>query len=98
MTVACAHHDFHDGDSRYCDLVFAPAQPIKRGRVCLDYHIKRCAGPCEGLIGRDDYHHNLEQIRSLCNRAIVLRKGEVVHYGPPASAVDLYLNEIVPKA
>ena len=42
--------------------------------------------------------HNLEQIKTLCNRAIVLRKGEVVHQGTPASAVDLYLNEIVPKA
>jgi ABC-type polysaccharide/polyol phosphate transport system ATPase subunit len=42
--------------------------------------------------------HNLEQIKSLCNRAIVLRKGEVVHEGAPGSAVDLYLNEIVPKA
>jgi excinuclease ABC subunit C len=37
-------------------------ETFKRGRVCLDYHIKRCAGPCEGLIGRDDYHLNLEQI------------------------------------
>lgn len=35
---------------------------FKRGRVCLDYHIKRCAGPCEGLIGTSDYHQNLEQI------------------------------------
>ncbi len=37
-------------------------ETLKRGRVCLDYHIKRCAGPCEDLIGRDDYHQNLEQI------------------------------------
>jgi len=35
---------------------------FKRGRVCLDYHIKRCSGPCEGLISRDDYRRNLEQI------------------------------------
>ena len=35
---------------------------FKRGRVCLDYHIKRCAGPCEGLINSSDYHQNLEQI------------------------------------
>jgi excinuclease ABC subunit C len=35
---------------------------FKRGHVCLDYHIKRCSGPCEGLIDRDDYHQNLEQI------------------------------------
>jgi excinuclease ABC subunit C len=37
-------------------------ETFKRGRVCLDYHIKRCAGPCEDLISRDDYHQNLEQI------------------------------------
>ena len=35
---------------------------FKRGRVCLDYHIKRCSGPCEGLISTQDYHQNLEQI------------------------------------
>ena len=35
---------------------------FKRGHVCLDYHIKRCPGPCEDLISRDDYHRNLEQI------------------------------------
>jgi excinuclease ABC subunit C len=35
---------------------------FKRGRVCLDYHIKRCSGPCEGLIDSADYHQNLEQI------------------------------------
>jgi excinuclease ABC subunit C len=35
---------------------------FKRGHVCLDYHIKRCAGPCEGLISSRDYHGNLDQI------------------------------------
>jgi excinuclease ABC subunit C len=35
---------------------------FKRGHVCLDYHIKRCSGPCEGLLSRDEYHGNLEQI------------------------------------
>ena len=35
---------------------------FKRGHVCLDYHIKRCAGPCEGLISGADYHGNLDQI------------------------------------
>ncbi|MDQ6748505.1 MAG: excinuclease ABC subunit UvrC [Candidatus Dormibacteraeota bacterium] len=35
---------------------------FRRGHVCLDYHIKRCAGPCEGLITGTDYHGNLDQI------------------------------------
>ena len=35
---------------------------FKRGRVCLDYHIKRCAGPCEGHITAEDYAALLEQV------------------------------------
>jgi excinuclease ABC subunit C len=35
---------------------------FKRGRVCLDYHIKRCSGPCEGLVDSAEYHVSLEQI------------------------------------
>ncbi|HEV3232742.1 MAG TPA: excinuclease ABC subunit UvrC, partial [Candidatus Dormibacteraeota bacterium] len=35
---------------------------FRRGRVCLDYHIKRCSGPCEGLVEPDEYHDSLEQI------------------------------------
>jgi excinuclease ABC subunit C len=35
---------------------------FKRGRVCLDYHIKRCAGPCEGHISPEDYAGLLEQV------------------------------------
>ena len=36
---------------RTCDYAL-PAQNI---RVCLDYEIKRCDGPCEGLISAADY-------------------------------------------
>jgi len=28
----------------------------KKFKVCLDYHIKKCDGPCEGLISREDYN------------------------------------------
>ena len=27
----------------------------KKIKVCLDYHIKKCDGPCEGLISENDY-------------------------------------------
>ncbi len=27
----------------------------KKYQICLNYHIKRCAGPCEGYISRDEY-------------------------------------------
>jgi excinuclease ABC subunit C len=36
---------------------------FRRGRVCLDYHIKRCAGPCEGRIDAPDYAELLEQVQ-----------------------------------
>ena len=33
-----------------------------RGRVCLDFHIKRCSGPCEDRIAAPDYATLLDQV------------------------------------
>jgi excinuclease ABC subunit C len=33
-----------------------------RGRVCLDYHIKRCSGPCEGRIDGPEYATLIDQV------------------------------------
>jgi excinuclease ABC subunit C len=35
---------------------------FKQGRVCLDFHIRRCPGPCEGLINADDYQARIRQV------------------------------------
>ena len=35
---------------------------FRRGRVCLDYHIRRCSGPCEGRIDEAGYARLLEQV------------------------------------
>ncbi|HLQ61433.1 MAG TPA: excinuclease ABC subunit UvrC [Candidatus Acidoferrales bacterium] len=35
---------------------------FKQGRVCLDFHIKRCPGPCEGRISRDDYQARIREV------------------------------------
>lgn len=35
---------------------------FKQGRVCLDFHIKRCPGPCEGRIGSDDYQARIHEV------------------------------------
>ena len=37
---------------------------FRRGRVCLDYHIRRCSGPCEGRIDEAGYAHLLEQVET----------------------------------
>ncbi len=33
----------------------------KKIKVCLDYHIKRCDAPCEGLISQEDYNKLVTQ-------------------------------------
>jgi excinuclease ABC subunit C len=37
---------------------------FRRGRVCLDYHIRRCSGPCEGRIDEAGYARLLEQVET----------------------------------
>lgn len=31
----------------------------KKHKICLDYHINKCQGPCEGLVNVDDYRNNV---------------------------------------
>ncbi len=34
-------------------------------KVCLDYHIKRCGGPCEGNQSYEDYQRNIQQAKEI---------------------------------
>ena len=34
-------------------------------KVCLDYHIKKCMGPCVGKQGYEDYQKNIRQAREI---------------------------------
>jgi excinuclease ABC subunit C len=34
-------------------------------KVCLDYHIKKCEGPCEGLVSRERYNAMIDQVATL---------------------------------
>jgi len=51
---------------RTCKLrLTEPAIKAGKFRICLQYHIGRCAGPCEGKISRDSYMafiHNARRI------------------------------------
>lgn len=38
-----------------------------KGRLCLDYHIKRCGGCCKGLISTDEYGAYIRRIRQILN-------------------------------
>ncbi len=37
----------------------------KKFKVCLDYHIKKCDGPCEGLISQKDYNEMVSEVVKL---------------------------------
>ncbi|NIR51959.1 excinuclease ABC subunit C [candidate division KSB1 bacterium] len=39
----------------------------KKYKLCLDYYIKKCDGPCEGLVSEDDYKETVEQIIRFIN-------------------------------
>jgi len=39
----------------------------KKGKVCLDYHIKKCDGPCEGLIPQSEYASMVKQVEDYLN-------------------------------
>ena len=48
---------------RSCDLPLTDAS-IATGkyRVCLDYHIRKCEGPCEAHVGREDYGQHIRDV------------------------------------
>lgn len=36
-----------------------------KGRLCLDYHLKRCKGCCTGLISPEEYNRDIDRIRTI---------------------------------
>lgn len=51
---------------RTCNLNLTP-ENINAGKfnVCLEYHIKNCAGPCIGLQTQEDYARNIDEIKEI---------------------------------
>ncbi len=35
---------------------------LKKVSVCLDYHIRKCGGPCEGLVSEEDYSAMIREV------------------------------------
>jgi len=58
---------------------------IKKGKfkVCLEYHIKNCKGPCEGLQTEEEYLDHIEQIKNIL-------KG---HFGPVKDYLNLQMQK-----
>lgn len=51
---------------RTCKYPLTP-ESIAQGKykICLEYHIKRCKGPCEGLQTLEDYQQNISEIKEI---------------------------------
>lgn len=45
---------------RTCGLNLNKENP--KNKVCLNYHIDQCSGPCEGLISQEDYNKRIEKV------------------------------------
>lgn len=51
---------------RTCNLNLAPSQIARnKYKVCLEYHLGNCKGPCQGFQSEEDYAENLQQVRHI---------------------------------
>ena len=53
---------------------FLDEKGVARGkyRLCLDYHIGKCAGPCRGLINQEDYNAYVAQVHRILRGETVM--------------------------
>lgn len=60
---------------RTCSYNLSKAN-IEKGKfkVCLEYHIGNCKGPCEGLQSQEDYNHDIEQALNVLKGRLALVK------------------------
>lgn len=51
---------------RTCNYILSQENVNKRKyKLCLEYHIGNCKGPCENLIGEDEYNSGINEIRDI---------------------------------
>lgn len=51
---------------RSCKLNLSPASIEKnKFKVCLEYHLGNCKGPCEGLQSLEDYNEGIDRLKNL---------------------------------
>ncbi|HSV76642.1 MAG TPA: excinuclease ABC subunit UvrC [Bacteroidales bacterium] len=63
---------------RTCRLNLSPENiKARKFKVCLEYHIQNCAGPCEGLQNPGDYHETITQIEDIIKGNLVRVKAKL---------------------
>jgi len=51
---------------RSCNFLLSEKNVFnKKYNVCLDYHLNRCQGPCEGLYSEEDYNYNIDLVKKI---------------------------------
>jgi len=71
---------------RTCRLQVTPEFIAKgKGRLCLEYHMKKCLGCCKGLISQEEYARYIESVKQILN-------------GETRELMDFLKNEMMRKA
>lgn len=69
---------------RTCKLNLTEQNILKQKfKVCLEYHLGNCKGPCEGLQSSEDYKEGLQQVRQLIKgnlAPVIQRYNEEMNY------------------
>lgn len=61
-------------------------------KICLNYHLKRCAAPCEGLFTAEQYNEQIEEIKNILSgrvRNVIAHSREMMF----SCAADLRFEE-----
>ena len=61
-----------------------------RSSICLDYHIKKCEGPCEGLVSQDDYQEMVDRIEDFMKGKTKKTESHIVELMNQASINQQY--------
>ena len=78
---------------RTCRLPITPDYINRgRGRLCLNYHIKRCKGCCTGLVSAEEYRADIDKVKQILRgetgELMAYLKSEMLRY-----AADLRFEE-----
>lgn len=78
---------------RTCKLPLTPESiAARKYEVCLEYHIKRCKGPCVGLQSLEDYMKNISEIKEIL-RGNISQISKHLYEEMQALAADLKFEE-----
>ena len=62
----------------------------KKVKLCLDYHIKKCEGPCDGLISNEHYNNMINRIENFMRGKTKITENYITGLMNNASADEKY--------